>query len=402
MNFDSIWFLMGLPAAFALGWLASRLDLRQLRTENRSAPKAYFKGLNHLLNEQQDQAIDAFIEAVQKDPETSELHFALGNLFRRRGEYERAIRVHQHLLARADLSASDHDRAQYALAMDFLKAGLLNLAEESLCKLAQTAHANSAQLILLGIYERSRDWAQAQATAKAIEQTAHAPDFSQRRAHHLCEQALLARQKQHFDDARQLLQQALLLAPQAPRARIELAQLEKQHENFETAWQLLEQAIAHTPASAPLFARDYAELAHALGKAAHAQEQLQALQQRMPSIDLVEALIWLDQQAQNQPQQNQQQNQQQQDLQQEEKGTQRYITHLASTPSLIAAARWLEQEKLLGDPHQAVVGKALQAAIKPLGRYRCAACGFETQQHYWQCPCCQTWDSYPPQRVEEL
>ena len=84
------------------------------------------------------------------------------------------------------------------------------------------------------------------------------------------------------------------------------------------------------------------------------------------------------------------------------KGTQRYITHLASTPSLIAAARWLEQEKLLGDPHQAVVGKALQAAIKPLGRYRCAACGFETQQHYWQCPGCQTWDSYPPQRVEEL
>ena len=90
MDFDLTWLLWGLPIAFGLGWLASRLDLRQLRIENRLAPKAYFRGLNFLLNEQQDQAIDAFIEAVQNDPDTSELHFALGNLFRRRGEYERA------------------------------------------------------------------------------------------------------------------------------------------------------------------------------------------------------------------------------------------------------------------------------------------------------------------------
>ena len=98
MDFDLQWLLLGLPLAFALGWLASRLDLRQWRREQRDSPKAYFKGLNLLLNEQQDKAIDAFIEAVQHDPDTSELHFALGNLFRRRGEYERAVRVHQHLL----------------------------------------------------------------------------------------------------------------------------------------------------------------------------------------------------------------------------------------------------------------------------------------------------------------
>ena len=81
MDFDLSWVLWGLPLAFVLGWVASRLDLRQMRIENRQAPKAYFRGLNFLLNEQQDQAIDAFIEAVQNDPDTSELHFALGNLF---------------------------------------------------------------------------------------------------------------------------------------------------------------------------------------------------------------------------------------------------------------------------------------------------------------------------------
>ncbi|MEN9551012.1 MAG: hypothetical protein RI896_953 [Pseudomonadota bacterium] len=140
MELDLIWILIGLPTAFGLGWLASRLDLRQLRIDNRQAPRAYFKGLNFLLNEQQDKAIDAFIEAVQNDPDTSELHFALGNLFRRRGEYERAVRVHEHLLSRGDLSAADRQRAQNALAKDFVKAGLLDRAEDALRKLQTGRH----------------------------------------------------------------------------------------------------------------------------------------------------------------------------------------------------------------------------------------------------------------------
>jgi lipopolysaccharide biosynthesis regulator YciM len=129
----------GPAAGLRAGLAGFALDLRQLRIENRQAPKAYFKGLNFLLNEQQDQAIDAFIEAVQNDPDTSELHFALGNLFRRRGEYDRAVRVHEHLLSRGDLSRADRDRAQHALALDFLKAGLLDRAEEALRKLEGTA-----------------------------------------------------------------------------------------------------------------------------------------------------------------------------------------------------------------------------------------------------------------------
>ena len=158
MEIELSWILLGLPVAFGLGWMASRLDLRQLRIENRQSPKAYFKGLNFLLNEQQDQAIDAFIEAVQHDPDTSELHFALGNLFRRRGEFERAVRVHEHLLARGDLSNHDRQRAQYALGMDFLKAGLLDRAESALNKLTGTPLEEDALLALLSIYERTRDW----------------------------------------------------------------------------------------------------------------------------------------------------------------------------------------------------------------------------------------------------
>ena len=185
MEFDFSWLLMGLPLAFVLGWLASRFDLRQLRIENRQAPKAYFKGLNFLLNEQQDQAIDAFIEAVQNDPDTSELHFALGNLFRRRGEYERAVRVHQHLLSRGDLPATDRHRAQHALALDYLKAGLLDRAEEALLKLEGTAFEAQARLALLANYERSRDWARAGRIAQQLEQS-NQGSFSTRLAHYLC------------------------------------------------------------------------------------------------------------------------------------------------------------------------------------------------------------------------
>ena len=107
MEFDLYWLLLAAPVVFLLGWMASRLDLRQLKREDQASPQAYFKGLNLLLNEQQDKAIDAFIEAVQHDPDTTDLHFALGNLFRRRGEYERAIRIHQHLLSRGDLKREE-------------------------------------------------------------------------------------------------------------------------------------------------------------------------------------------------------------------------------------------------------------------------------------------------------
>ena len=225
MEFDLSLILLGLPIVFTLGWIASRLDLRQLRIENRQAPKAYFKGLNYLLNEQQDQAIDAFIEAVQRDPDTSELHFALGNLFRRRGEYERAVRVHEHLLSRADLSQADRDRAQHALAQDFLKAGLLDRAEAALHKLDGTHYQEQAWLTLLSLHERSRDWVQARDIAQRLQQ-AHQGDFTARLAHYQCELAGHAGdKKKDADTARTLLEQAIQAAPHAARPRPDALQV---------------------------------------------------------------------------------------------------------------------------------------------------------------------------------
>ena len=147
------------------------------------SPKAYFKGLNLLLNEQQDKAIDAFIEAVQRDPDTLDLHFALGNLFRRRGEYERAVRVHQHLLGRADLPQGERDRARHALAQDFMKAGLFDRAEEAFAGLEGTSFDTEARLALLNLHERSRDWRAAVDIAQKLERSGTG-SFASRIAHY--------------------------------------------------------------------------------------------------------------------------------------------------------------------------------------------------------------------------
>jgi len=113
-----LWWLIGFAIFFVLGWLAARVDIRQVVHESRSLPRSYFKGLNFLLNEQPDKAIEAFIEVVKVDPETIELHFALGSLFRRRGEYDRAIRMHQNLLERADLADDQRVTALAELGQD--------------------------------------------------------------------------------------------------------------------------------------------------------------------------------------------------------------------------------------------------------------------------------------------
>ena len=385
MNFDLSWILLGLPLAFVAGWLASRLDLRQLRFENRQAPKAYFKGLNFLLNEQQDQAIDAFIEAVQNDPDTSELHFALGNLFRRRGEYERAVRVHEHLLSRGDLNQADHQRAQHALALDYLKAGLLDRAETALLKLEGTPFEAQARLALLANYERSRDWPQAALVAQKLT-AASQGNFDTRLAHYLCEQADACLSRQDSAQALALLRQAIVTAPEAPRPRIDLAQLLASQGNLQEAYAALELALQTSASAAPLIAIALAKLAIESGHTAQTLILLKNHYEATPSLDVLDAIVALEATLTTPA------------------PTARdwYVRHLEHEPSLVAAAKWIAGEKLEHEQFHPQVQRALDHAVKPLVRYRCAACGFEAKQHFWQCPGCQAWDSYPARRVEEL
>lgn len=381
MDLDLTWLLWGLPLAFAAGWLASRFDLRQLRIQSQQAPKAYFRGLNHLLNEQQDQAIDAFIEAVQGDPDTAELHFALGNLFRRRGDYDRAVRVHEHLLARADVKGKDRDRAQHALALDFLKAGLLDRAEAALHKLDGTAFEGEALLALLAIYERSRDWPQARRVAQRLD-AAQPGSFAIRLAHYLCEEAEVLQREGQTVQALGLLQQATREAPQQARGWLALSALLAQTGRSGDAMDALVALAREAPQGMPLAARALADLARQTGREAQAMGLLQACHERAPSLDVTEALASLSADP--------------------AAARARYLSHLEREPSLVMATRWMADETLSDPVAQQRVQAALEQASTPLKRYRCAACGFEARQHFWQCPGCQGWDSYPARRVEEL
>lgn len=381
MDLDLTWLLWGLPLAFAAGWFASRFDLRQLRIQSQQAPKAYFRGLNHLLNEQQDQAIDAFIEAVQGDPDTAELHFALGNLFRRRGDYDRAVRVHEHLLARADVKGKDRERAQHALALDFLKAGLLDRAEAALHKLEGTSFEGEALLALLAIYERSRDWPQARHVAERLD-AAQPGSFATRLAHYLCEEADQQQRSGHTGQALTLLEQAVQQSPQMARGWLALSALKTQTGQASAALDALVTLASEAPQGLPLAARPMADLARQTGREPQVLALLQACHDRAPSLDVTEALASLS----NDP------------------GAvrARYLAHLEREPSLVIATQWLAGETLSEPDAQKRVQAALEQASAPLKRYRCAACGFEARQHFWQCPGCQGWDSYPARRVEEL
>lgn len=388
MEFDLNWVLLGLPLAFALGWVASRMDLRQLRLENRQTPKAYFKGLNHLLNEQQDQAIDAFIEAVQHDPDTSELHFALGNLFRRRGEYERAVRVHQHLLSRDDLTPAERDRAQHALALDYLKAGLLDRAEQALRQLEGTSYQTQAHLALLSIYERSREWPKAFEIARKLNDGDQG-SFTHRMAHYLCEQAQALSPDSDASRIESLLTEAVQIAPQAARPHMALSRLFELTQRSEQAYATLKALAQANPSALPLLAMPLAKLAVELKQPSQALSELEAAYAQFASLDVLQAIIHLHAQLGDADSQRW------------------YARHLEREPSLVAATQWLAHARHAPEsPEEAQVQngvqRALERASKPLQRYRCAACGFEATQHFWQCPGCQAWDSYPPRRVEEL
>ncbi|MDR3214193.1 MAG: tetratricopeptide repeat protein, partial [Azoarcus sp.] len=162
------WWLLALPLFFALGWLAARIDIRQVVHESRALPRSYLSGLNFLLNEQPDKAIDSFVEAVRIDPQTVELHFALGSLFRRRGETDRAIRIHQLLVDREDLSTEQRLLALGELGQDFLKAGLLDRAEAVFLKLKGSRADDVASRYLLEIYQQEKEWEKAIGIANTL------------------------------------------------------------------------------------------------------------------------------------------------------------------------------------------------------------------------------------------
>ncbi|HYR26686.1 MAG TPA: lipopolysaccharide assembly protein LapB, partial [Aquabacterium sp.] len=299
-------------------------------------------------------------------------------------EYERSIRIHQHLLARGDLKREERERAQHALAHDFMKAGLFDRAEEAFKALEGTAFATDARLALLSLYERSRNWHPAIEVARQLE-AGGTGSFAQRTAHHWCEVAHEADARGRPEEAEQALQHARDVAPQAARPVVMQGQRLVRQGQHAQALRVWDELMVMQPQAFSLIAMDYARCAQACGESAAALNKLQGLYAHVPSVDILNALNSLQPDA--------------------DARRQALMTHISQQPSL-SAAQGLLRERLtthvpLGEHEIERLQQALTTAAKPLQRYRCAACGFESQHYFWQCPGCQGWDTYPPRRLED-
>ncbi|MFC5512184.1 lipopolysaccharide assembly protein LapB [Massilia jejuensis] len=387
MEFE-IWWLLAVPVFFGLGWIAARVDIKQLLSESRTLPRAYFKGLNLLLNDQPDKAIDAFIEIVTLDPETADMHFALGNLFRRRGEIERAIRVHQNLLARPDLPLEQRTQAQYELGMDYLKAGLLDRAEETFNGLVEGSYSVQARRALLEIYQREKEWRRAIDAAAGL-QSSGAGARQKEIAQFYCELAQDALVRSDLADAMALLDKALHADRNSVRATILLGDVLLAQGDVEGAlaiWKRVEQqSVPHVALVAGRLMDGYRRV----GRPQEGVNLLRSYLAEASSIDLVEvifkAMIELDG---------------------VDAAKQLVLDELRRNPTLLGLDKLLEARLMDAPAHiweeLSMVKNLIHGYTAKLARYQCSHCGFKARQYYWQCPGCSRWETYPPRRTEEL
>lgn len=387
MEFE-LWMLLGIPFFFGLGWIAARVDINSLVFESRSLPRGYFKGLNHLLNDQPDKAIDSFIEIVKLDPESADMHFALGNLFRRRGETERAIRVHQNLLARPDLPSEQKAHAQYELGMDYLKAGLLDRAEETFNLLVDTPFEVQARRALLEIYQREKEWRRAIDVAVGLQESG-AGARQKEIAQFYCELAQDALVHLQPSDAMQLLDKALQADRSSVRATILIGDAQLAQGDTEAAlvtWRRVEhQSVPHVALVAQRLMDGYRKV----GRPQEGVNLLRSYLAEASSIDLIEvvfkAVIELDG---------------------VEAAKQLVIEELRRNPTLLGLDKLLEARLMDAPAHVweelSMVKNLVQRYTQKLARYQCSHCGFKARQFYWQCPGCSRWETYPPRRTEEL
>jgi lipopolysaccharide biosynthesis regulator YciM len=383
-----LWWLLVLPVFFGLGWVAARIDIKHLLKESRALPRSYFTGLNFLLNEQPDQAIEAFIEAARVDPETVELHFALGSLFRRRGETDRAIRVHQNLIERDGLSPAQRLQALSELGQDYLKAGLLDRAEDIFVKLRGTDRDEEALKNLLEIYQQEKDWAKAIAIAEAMPN--HADHIWQKEiAEFRCEMAANEMLHDRHDEAGRLLDQALAANRKCVRATLLQGDLAQKVGADETAIDLWKHIEQQNPVYLALAAEKLMAIHLQLGRKEQGIQLLRGWLERHPSLDLLDAVFRAEL-----------------DNDGAEAAYALVRDELRRNPTLLGLDKLLEAQILVVPPERRadleLIKNLIHNHTRRVARYRCDACGFKARQFYWRCPGCGGWETYPPKRTEEF
>ena len=381
------WWLLVLPLFFTLGWIAARVDIRQLLSESTTLPAAYFKGLNFLISDQYDKAVEAFSEAVQANSDSLELHFALGSLFRRTGETDRAINLHVNLLDKKELTVPQRNAVKAELAQDYLKAGLFDRAEELFKSLEDQRYKQPALRALLEIYVREREWAQAITTATELERLSGVP-FRVEVAQYYCELAMNFIIAQNTDAAHSQLELALDANKNCIRANVLLGDIEAsagQHQTAISYWKRIEfQQPEYLGLVAGKMLKSY-RAAHQL------KEGLAQLNTYIETYKLASLMSVLYEATLNE--------------EGAESAAKLARNELIRQPSLNTLDQLLQARAMADDVNNQDVQLMQQTVRNAIGNraaYHCNLCGFRAKQYHWQCPACNAWESLPAEPSETI
>jgi lipopolysaccharide biosynthesis regulator YciM len=376
-----------LPVAAAYGWYMGNRSAREDKQEqSHQISRQYVTGLNLLLSEQSDKAVDLFIELLQVDDETIDTHLALGNLFRSRGEVDRAIRIHQNLISRSGLTVDQKNIALQQLAKDYMVSGFLDRAEKIFEQLVdEPEHQEAALTQLVAIYQQTKEWHKAIDYASVLARKGR-KKMRANISHFLCELALQEAGDGNRSKAISYLKRALSEDPKCVRASLSLGKLYLENEDYQNAIKymemVLEQDIDFISEALP----DLADCYYHLGE----EERL---------LTFLRACIDKNSGA----------------------SAELMLTQLVAKHDGTAAAQTLLTRQLLKNPTmqgfyrlmdyhlaeaeegrakeslntlRAMVGEQLK--VKP--HYRCRNCGFSTHSLYWHCPSCKGWGTIKPIR----
>ena len=385
--FDPLLWLFLLPALVLAGWLGwivgRRTSARRSGARVTELSSHYFRGLNYLLNEQPDKAIEVFMKLAEFNRDTVETHLALGNLFRRRGEVDRAIRVHQHLVSRSNLSEAERTVALLELGEDYMRAGLLDRAEALFDDLvAMDAHAPSALRHLVAIYQHERDWHKAIGHARRLEkmtgesQAATIAQFQ-------CELAEQSRQHGARAEARAYLDEAFASQPGCVRGCMISGHLYAEEGDWRQALLAFEQAVDADVDFVPEILSPLLDAYAHVGAMDRAEKFLLHVIARYHGITPVLALTDLYRKRDG-----------------ERAATEFLTSQLRQRPSVRGMMALIdatlgstegearENYVILRDlTHKLLEGRAM---------YRCNHCGFGAKAHHWQCPSCKNWGTVRP------
>ena len=377
---EIFWLLLLL--AGAAGWYLAYIFYKN--NSKSEIPGEYLKGLNYLLNEQPDKALEVFIDLVDVDSETVETHLVLGNMFRRRGEVDRAIRIHQNLIARPALNLNYKSTALLELAKDYLKAGLLDRAEALFADVIEIgSQTDEAYPLLLGLYEQEKEWQKAIETTKKLEKTS-GKKMNQVTAHYFCELSEIEfkRSDDGLPAANKLAKKALSFDKNCARASVLLGNYAIHEENFKSAIKHYKAVFKQNPEYLP-------EVFMKLHEAYMRQNDYAGFKdfiERIKNTELsgISLSVLLE------------------NLSEENAEKQMVMEWLLekSELSLLEVNAFLKNKQMkkesLNEVSLVKLQTSVESFIQDRASHQCKQCGFHGKALYWQCPSCHYWGTVVP------